>query len=224
MAAAFRPILFDLDGTVADTYPGIVAAASVALDELGLPRVTADQIYPLTGKGVRALVEGLLRAVGAPQDPALRERAEARYTSAYQRLCAEGATAYPGMIELLRRLPGPLALLTNKPRSYTQQIADRLGFGDCFATIVAGDDAGDLARLKPNPWPIHEALRRLNLSGARPLLVGDTSADVFAAKAAGVPCWVVRWGHGGEEACRLASRSVEDVAELEHLLLAPPST
>ena len=216
---AYGPILFDLDGTLADTYPGSVAAAEAALGAVGLPKVAPEQITALTGRGVEALVDGLLAAVGAAGDPTLRGRTLERYVEAYEGLCADGATTYPGMLALLGRLTGPLALLTNKPRRYTEKIAARLGFGRFFATIVAGDDAGDLAKLKPNPWPISEALRRLAVKAARPILVGDTATDVLAAQAAGVPCCVVRWGHGGAEAVKRAGLIVEDVAQLERLLL-----
>ncbi len=215
---AYRPILFDLDGTIADTYPGIVTAANAALAVHGLPEVPAQQVYPLTGRGVRALVDGLLAAIGVEVDDGLRERLLATYMETYERTCADGATAYPGMVELLVRLPGPLALLTNKPRRYTERIAARLGFLERFATIVAGDDAGDIKKLKPNPWPIGEALRRLELADAQPILVGDMPSDVLAARAAGVPCCVVHWGHGGASALEIASLSVRDVDELEQLL------
>src|SRR4051812_24365701 len=106
-------ILFDLDGTVADTYPGIVAAVGQMLFELGLPPVAPETIYPLTGKGVPALVQGVLHALktGAHEAYALD-----LYQERYAQTCTYGVTAYPGVIELLERLEAPLALLTNKPR------------------------------------------------------------------------------------------------------------
>lgn len=220
-APAFEPLLFDLDGTIANTYPGIVAAAQAAFEAVGLPSVTAEQVTPLTGKGVRALVEGLLEAVGAPVEGPQRDRALAVYQQTYERTCAQGAYAYPGMVELLGRLPGPKALLTNKPRRYTEQIAKALDFGRHLDTIVAGDDAGQDARmrLKPDPWPIEEALRRLRCGPERAILVGDTKSDAGAARAAGIACCLVRWGHGGPDALAGAARTAADVGELERLLL-----
>lgn len=212
MSPRFRPVLFDLDGTVADTYPGIVAAVGQTLAALQLPPVAPEHVYPLTGKGVPALVRGVLGESGE----ALYERALELYRARYAELCTFGARAYPGVPELLSRLGVPLGLLTNKPRVYTERILESLGLERSFAVLVAGDDPG--SKLKPDPWAIEEALRKLALPSPRPVLVGDTRSDFGAARAAGVACVLVGWGHGGAGLEALGCPVVRDVGALESLL------
>jgi phosphoglycolate phosphatase len=210
----YRPVLFDLDGTVADTYPGILAAVAQTLAALQLPPVAPEHVYPLTGRGVPALVRGVLGA----SDDALYVRALELYRARYAELCTVGARAYPGIPELLSRLGGPLALLTNKPRLYTERILESLGLAGTFAALIAGDDPG--SRLKPDPWPIAEALRKLAVPSARPVLVGDTRSDFGAARAAGIACVLVGWGHGGGGLEALGCPVAREVSALESLLVA----
>lgn len=209
----FAPILFDLDGTVADTHGGITVAIDATLAELGLPPFPPKLVYSMTGKGVNALISGVLAEVGA--DPELLERAVALYRARYEKTCAEGVEAYPGVMDLLRRLPRPLALLTNKPRRFTERIVSALGLEQAFDALVAGDDPG--ARLKPDPWPLQEALRRVG-GGPRPLMVGDSASDVKAAAAAGIESCLARWGFKPTPVTAPASYQARSVDELEALL------
>jgi len=217
---SFTPILFDLDGTLADTRPGIALAVGRTLAAFGLPPLHRARIDAFTGRGVEALVQGVLGEVGAP--PSLLDRASAVYRGHYAQTCGAGAALYPGIAGLLRRLPPPLAVLSNKPREYTLQVLQALKVAEAFAAVVGGDEPG--ARLKPDPWPVAEALRRLGPPAPRPLVVGDTENDVKAARAAGVESCAVTWGYGTAAAAASADFRADTVAELEHLLLGRPES
>jgi 2-phosphoglycolate phosphatase len=211
-AAPFAPILFDLDGTLAETHPGIYAAVDETLGELGLSALEHERVRALTGKGVAVLVRTVLEEVGAPLE--LLPKALERYQAHYDLRCAQGASLFPGMAALLLRLPPPLGLITNKARRFTAPILAHLGLAERFAVVVAGDDPG--ARMKPDPWPVEEALGRLGMTRERAILVGDTESDARTAKAAGIACCLVGWGHVGGEAH--SPYRAERVADLERLL------
>lgn len=213
----FRPVLFDLDGTLADTHAGILAAVSEVLGTLGLAQVPAAEVRGLTGRGIDALVASVLtRAGGSEPAPELLERAVSLYHEVYWRTCAVEVSLVPGISGVLRAQGARRALLTNKARRYTEKILATVGLDGCFGALVAGDDPG--ARLKPDPWPVQEALRRLGEPPAHAILVGDTESDVGAAAAAGIPSCIVRWGSGGERAAARGTWSVGSVEELARLL------
>ena len=216
MRPHFAPILFDLDGTIADTRPGIAHALNETLAEEQLPAMTPERIDPLTGKGSRALVTSVLLELAPPVDPVQLERVLARYDERYTRMCADGSTLYPGVIEMLDRLPVPIALLTNKARAFTELILAHLGLANRFAVIVAGDDPG--AERKPSPWGVRAALARLAASTETSIFVADSASDVRAGQAAGIATCVVTWGYGGAAAAGQATFTVRTIGELEHLL------
>jgi phosphoglycolate phosphatase len=191
--APYHPILFDLDGTVADTHPGILEAAQATLAGLGLPPIAPGALRALTGRGIEPLAAGLLRASGVEPGPDAVQRVAEVYAGQYAQTCVRGAQTYPGMRELLQSLPRPLGLLTNKARRFTEPILRELGLAASFDVVVCGDDPG--ARLKPDPWAIEEALRRTG-GGRKPILVGDAGSDWEAARAARIECCLVGWGNG----------------------------
>lgn len=211
----FHPIIFDLDGTLADTRPGIARALNESLADEGLRPLDPEVIDPLTGQGSRALVTGALRLLTGDVDPAQLARVLPRYDGRYTAMCADGSFLYPHIMAMLDRLPGPFALLTNKARAFTELILTRLELAGRFAVIVAGDDPG--AERKPSPWGVRTALERLGVD-ARPIFVADSATDVRAGDAAGVQTCVVTWGYGGTAAAGQATFTVETVAELEALL------
>ncbi|MBN1204124.1 MAG: HAD-IA family hydrolase [Myxococcaceae bacterium] len=213
----FQPVLFDLDGTLADTHAGILAAVSEVLDRFGLEQLPAAEVRRLTGRGIDALVESVLtRARGSAPEPELLSRAVALYHEVYWRTCAVEIALVPGIIDVLRAPGVRRALLTNKARRYTEKILATTGLEGCFNALVAGDDPG--ARLKPDPWPVREALQKLGEPATHAILVGDTESDVDAAAAARIPSCIVRWGSGGERAAARGTWSVGSVEELARLL------
>lgn len=217
----FRPILFDFDGTVADTHPGIVQALALSLAEEGLPALEAHRVHPLTGRGVQELVAGALAELTGDRSATDRvHRLADAYRLHYTRLCADGSALYAGMDSLLRALPAPLALLTNKPRPFTTLILDHLGLADRFDVVVAGDDPG--AERKPSPWGIEQALARLGCGAEGALFVGDSVSDAAAGVAAGVATCVVAWGYGGERALAEATFQADTVDRLAALLWHGP--
>jgi phosphoglycolate phosphatase len=218
----FRPILFDLDGTLADTHAGILAAVSEVLDRLGLEQVPEEEVRRLTGRGIDALVMSILtHASGSTPGPELLARAITLYHETYWRTCAEKVALVPGIIDVLRALEVPRALLTNKARRYTEKILATTGLAGYFDALVAGDDPG--ARLKPDPWPVEEALRKLGAPATHAILVGDTKSDADAAAAAKIPSCIVRWGSGGESAARSGTWSAGSVEDLSRLLSEGPA-
>jgi beta-phosphoglucomutase-like phosphatase (HAD superfamily) len=120
----------------------------------------------------------LTRAGGSEPAPELLERAISLYHEVYWRTCAVEVSLVPGISGVLRAPGVRRALLTNKARRYTEKILATVGLDGCFEALVAGDDPG--ARLKPDPWPVQEALRRLGEPPAHAILVGDTESDVGA--------------------------------------------
>ncbi len=211
---SFRPILFDLDGTLADTRYAITLAVRRTLEQLELPAVTDERINAGIGRGVENLLASAVRAALGRDDAAVSTRAVDAYMRIYPPICTIETRLYPGIDALLRGLDAPLALLTNKPRVPTEAVLEHLGIRARFAAVISGEEG----KLKPDPWLVQEALRRFAFAGARPLVVGDTDTDAQMAAAAGVPSCLVRWGYGTEAALAQASFVVGSVDELSALL------
>src|SRR5205814_6329281 len=142
--------------------------------DLGRPSMPRKQIDRHTGRGVDALWVGLLEG----EREALIRRAASRYREHYQASCGTGSQLYPGVEKLLAEVSAKKAVLTNKPLTFTKAILRALSIDDAFSAVVGGDEPG--AKLKPDAWPVREALKRLRADAARALLVGDTESDVEA--------------------------------------------
>ena len=190
-AFPFDVVAFDLDGTLADTSPDLTAALNHALGTFGRPSIDPESVRHMVGHGVRALLERGLSATGDVNE-AMIERGMPIFLEYYEAHIADGTRPYPGVEETLAALEArgvALAICTNKLEGLARRLIDGLGWNDRFAAIVGGDT---LPQRKPDPAPVHEAVRRAG--GGRAAFVGDSISDTDAARAAGLPCVALTFG------------------------------
>jgi len=211
---AFDAVLLDLDGTLVDTLDEFVLALQAMLDELPPPyahyRPQRSEVSLLVGKGSENLVHQVIALVVAAADArqnianecppvVCREQALARYLYHYRAFNGSCAQVYAGVYPALQALRSeglPLACVTNKPTLYAQELLQRTGLATYFSVVIGGDA---VARKKPDPMPLQEACRRLGVLPSRALMVGDSSNDARAARAAGCPVLLVRYGYNHGE-------------------------
>lgn len=188
----FDIVVFDLDGTLADTVPDVAPALNHALETLGRAPVPADEVRDLVGHGSRDLIRrGLERSGDAPEP--LIDRALELFTLYYLDHICVHTRAFEGVAEaldLLAQSGARLAICTNKLEAPTRSLLGALGWIDRFAAIVGGDT---LATRKPDPEHLLETIRRAG--GGRAAMVGDSIVDVATAKAAGIPVIAVSFGY-----------------------------
>lgn len=187
-------VLFDLDGTFADTTQDLGAALNRLLAEEGRPPVPHATFRPHTSAGTRGMLGvGFGITPDHPAYPGLAERFLAHYSVA---LCV-GTVLFEGMAELLEDIESrglAWGIVTNKPSRFTDPLMDALGWAERAACIVSGDSA---ARPKPHPDPLLFASDRLGLLPERCLYVGDDIRDIHAGRAAGMATVAAAWGYLG---------------------------
>ena len=191
--ATIDAILLDLDGTLVDSARDLQEALNRLLAEEGLRSLSLPEVQGMIGDGVRKLVERALAATGG--DPARADAVLPRYLALYERAASRHTEVYPGVLDTLRVLRGEglrLAVVTNKPEAATWIVLKALGLDAVLDAVVGGDT---LPQRKPDPAPLHEALRRLGVGPDRAVMVGDNHHDVNAARAAGVRAVIVGYGY-----------------------------
>jgi phosphoglycolate phosphatase len=211
-----RLVLFDMDGTLVDSTPGIWASIRVAAAELGLPEPTRGQLRSMVGP---PLEDGFAGAFGLrPGDVA---RAVAAYRAHYTAGAMFDAHVYPGIPELLAGLRAEgmtLAVATSKPEPFAVQVLEHVGLLGEFAG-VHGATLDGAVRHKDQ---VVGAALAAHPDGERPVLVGDRSHDVLGARAHGLPCIGAGWGPAlpGELAAAGAVAVVATPAEVPAVLAA----
>ena len=214
----FRTIGFDLDGTIADTAPDLMAALNHTLQSLGREPLPLDRVRSMIGHGTRALLRNGLAATGTADDT-LIEAGYPTLMAYYEAHVCDFTLPYPGVEAALDALAAQgikLAVCTNKPERVSRLLIDALGWTDRFAAIVGGDTR---AVTKPDPDPLHFAIERAG--GGPAAFVGDSITDVQTAKAAGLPCVVVSFGFADRPAAELgADKVIDDFADLLPALAA----
>ncbi len=196
MAPVIDTVLFDLDGTLADTAPDLANALNALRSEHALPPLPFSKLRPLVSRGADALVRiGLNITEGHPERQMFREQLLAHYR---QNLAVE-STLMPGIPELLARLDElqiRWGIVTNKPAWLTDPLLDALKVSARTCCVVSGDTA---THAKPHPAPMFEAMRLSGTTPDRTLYVGDAQSDVQAARAANVTCLVMLYGYIGPD-------------------------
>ncbi len=213
-----RAILFDYDGTLADTVPAITVAVNDALRRNGLPVHTEAEVRSYLNHGPRSLIRSALPEQ-LREDESLLESVLADFDACYRASHLLTTELYPGLYELLPRLhrTHAVAVLSNKQDEFTRGLA--------ASTLPKGswDDAqGGLYGHPPKPDPYLPSLltARLGVAPSDCVLVGDSPVDVATAQLSGMLHVGVSWGYATEEALRLAgaTRIAHTAAELEAIL------
>ena len=187
-------VLFDLDGTLADTAPDMARTVNLMRTNRGLAPVAADIVRPHVSQGARGMIMSAF-GIGTDHPDFVAMRAE--FLDLYaDNLCID-TRLFPGMGELLARLEGEAigwGVVTNKFERFAKPLIAALGLGARAAIVVGGDTC---ARSKPFPDPLLFAASAMRVAPSRTLYVGDDERDVQAARAAGMPVVVAGYGYLG---------------------------
>ena len=213
-----KAIVFDLDGTLADTAADIREALARALATEGLPPVDLASVRLMIGGGPRLLVIRALDRIGVDDDDERVSRLTEHFHAEYLEQRNELSQLFAGVDEGLERmnLAGlKLGVCSNKPDDLCRLIVDNFDLGDKLDAII-GSGAG--LPKKPDPAPLLHVIEKLGATPANTLYVGDSETDVRTARAAGVPVALVTYGYTVRHAGQLGADVVVDsITEL-----APP--
>ncbi len=193
---AVKMVMVDLDGTLIHTAPDLADCANRMLADLGRASVQTETVMTWIGNGVPRLVKRALTGEmwGEP-DAALFEKALAIYQRHYAAHVSDLSRPFPGVVEGLERLKQAgyrLACITNKAEVFTLPLLKNLDLYRYFELVLSGDS---LPKQKPDPLPLLHACRYFGITPEHGVLVGDSSNDVEAARAAGMPVLCVPYGY-----------------------------
>jgi phosphoglycolate phosphatase len=193
----FDAAIVDLDGTMVDTVGDFEHALVAAFQEFGLPAPGRDFIARTVGKGGEHLIANCLAHVGGDKSlaPAVWQRYEAHYLSINGRF----SSVYAGVTDGLAHLRSEglkLACLTNKPAAFARPLLHSKGLAPFFDHVFGGDA---FSHKKPHPLPVLKTCEALGVAPARVLMVGDSSNDAQAARAAGCTVVLVAYGYNHGE-------------------------
>lgn len=218
--ATFDAAIVDLDGTMVDTLGDFAEAIRRMLADLQLPAIDAAQIEPMVGKGsehlLRSVLKHVLPAADSLQAEALYPAAWDAYQRHYLQINGQHSAVYAGVVEGLQALRAAglrLACLTNKPGDFAGPLLQAKGLDGFFDQVFGGDA---FERKKPDPLPLLKTCEALGTLPARTLMIGDSSNDAQAARAAGCPVVLVTYGynHGRPARDVDADGYVDSLAEL----------
>lgn len=214
-ALSTRAVLFDLDGTLIDSYPAIAASVNHVRALHGLEPLPVAEVTRHVGRGPSHLLRSTV------------ERGEVdANVDAYRRhhpsVLLDLTQLLPGAADTLRSLHGSgrkLGICSNKPVDFTRQLIRHLGLTDWLHVVLGPEDVG---RHKPAPDMLLAAMQRLAVSPHETLYIGDMTVDIETARAAGVPVWVVPTGSDTIDALDAArpDRRLASLHEIAPLLAA----
>jgi phosphoglycolate phosphatase len=212
---AIELLIFDLDGTLADTKLDLAHAVNATRVHFGLPPLDNDLVYSYVGNGAPVLIR---KAMGPGYSEAEIQPPLEYFLSHYRAHMLDNATLYPGVLESLDRLRAEgvrMAVLTNKPEKISQDMLAGLGVSAYFFRICGGNDT---VQKKPDPAGVRILLEEAGIPKEQALMVGDSSVDVLTARNAGIAVCGVTYGFqpeslAGEPPDILVDR-IEDLADM----------
>jgi phosphoglycolate phosphatase len=211
LVECIEAVAFDLDGTLIDTAPDLAAAANMMLTLLGGRPLTEDCVAASIGGGVDSLVTKVLERSGGRADvePAFRATASDLFRKLYAQHLFDRSRVYPGVVQTLEVLAGagiPLACVTNKESRFALPLLEAAGLHARFTATVCGDRPEDR---KPRPNMLLAACVRLGVEPRHVLYIGDSPADIAAAREA--KCRIVAVSYGYSAHHLLAEAQPDDI-------------
>jgi phosphoglycolate phosphatase len=207
MSPAF---VFDLDGTLVDTAPDLLASLNTILSREGRQPVDARELRHLVGRGARNLISQAFKQTGAPVDPGRLEGLFDDFLTDYGSHVAAASRPFPGVVETLERLKSDgvrMAVLTNKPHGPTKMLVEQLGLERYFGAVFG---QGYKSYLKPDPRLFDDVLAELGGRGSGAVMIGDSITDVETARAGAAPVILMSYGYTPEPAASLGADLVLD--------------
>lgn len=176
-------IIFDLDGTLVDSAPDLALAINAMLEDLQLSHVSEDLVRLWVGNGSRKLVE---RTLDHYQSKAALDDAHGLFMTHYEANLNGASRLYDQckvVLDGIKMLGVPMALVTNKPFEFVPPLLSALGIERYFEIMIGGDS---LPEKKPSPMPLLHCAQQLNIEVKDCLMVGDSKADIESAQAANI--------------------------------------
>lgn len=207
--------IFDLDGTLIDTAPDLIASLNHAIAPAGLAPYGIEDTKILVGRGVRVMIERAFEHRDRTLDEDTFDACFERFSEHYRAGIPGKSRPYPGIVAALDRLKSTgfdLAVCTNKRESFTMPLLEALDLTGYFTAITGGDT---FAFRKPDPRHITETIARAGGDVANAVMVGDSSNDIDSAKGAGVATIAVTFGYADRPVAEMAAdRMISDYAAL----------
>ncbi len=203
-------LVFDLDGTLFDTAPGLMQTMNALLARRDCGPLGLDDIKARLSFGARAIMKSAMEQSGLKVDADEIEALFEEFITHYSAIMAGMSTPYPGLIKALERFENDgflMGVCTNRIEKSASALIRALGVERHFKTVIGQDSIGIA---KPDPAPVFETLNRMGGAAGRAIFIGDSEVDVAAARAAGLPVIAVSFGYAGIPARELGADMVID--------------
>ena len=213
----FRAVVFDLDGTLIDSAPDIADALNMVLAELGRVGLTEATVRNMVGSGWHGLLERAMTMTGGQPEQGL-DWVTDRFRDCYLPRSTRLSSVYPTAMDTIRTLHGQgvkLGICTNKRQSATDIVVEGFGLSAYMDAVVGGDNGV----MKPDPRHIGKVLEKLGVEPSDSLMIGDSKADVDAARGLAMPVVLVRYGYTAVPVEELGGdRLIDRLSELHDIM------
>ena len=214
-------ILIDVDGTLVDSVPDLAYCVDEMMKQIDMPVHGEAKVREWVGNGVERLVRrALIGQLNGEPDDALFEKAYPIFMDLYAENTSKRSSLYPGVkqgLDYLKAAGYKLGCVTNKAEQFTLPLLKDLAVYDYFSIVISGDT---LAKKKPDPLPLLHAAEFFTVTPQQSLMIGDSTSDVKAARAAGfqIACMTYGYNHGVDIREENPDAVMDSMAELPNLL------